>query len=72
LQACADLVVELAPNGQPIPDLYKAPAAIVFPQLLALFRSLAEGLQPDAPSPGGVIHRVVQGVRIYPYSKEAK
>jgi tagatose-6-phosphate ketose/aldose isomerase len=69
IEACADLVVELAPNRQPISDLYKAPAAIIFPQLLALFRSLAEGLSPDAPSPGGVIHRVVQGVRIYPYTK---
>jgi len=28
--------------------------------------SLGIGLNPDNPSPNGVINRVVQGVRIYP------
>lgn len=67
IAACVDTVVELSPD-QPLPDTCKAPVAVVFSQMLALFRSLAEGLSPDAPSPGGVIHRVVQGVRIYPYA----
>lgn len=33
---------------------------VVVAQLLALFRSLEEGLQPDSPSQSGVIHRVVE------------
>ncbi|MDI6871503.1 MAG: SIS domain-containing protein [Bacillota bacterium] len=63
-----DHLVELRLGGTPMGDLSRAPAAVIFPQLLALFRSLHEGLLPDAPSPKGVINRVVQGVRIYPYS----
>jgi tagatose-6-phosphate ketose/aldose isomerase len=33
--------------------------------MLGLYASLAVALQPDSPSPGGVINRVVSGVRIY-------
>jgi tagatose-6-phosphate ketose/aldose isomerase len=46
-------------------DSLRTPFEIVFPQLLAYHLSLAAGLNPDSPSPGGVITRVVQGVRIY-------
>lgn len=48
-----------------LPDELRTPAAIVFAQLLAFHWSLRLGLDPDNPSPGGVINRVVQGVRIY-------
>jgi len=34
--------------------------------LLGYHLSLRIGLNPDNPSPEGVINRVVQGVRIYP------
>ena len=33
-------------------------------QVLAFFRCMHEGLQPDAPSEGGVIHRVVQKFKL--------
>ena len=33
---------------------------VVVAQLLAFFRCLAEGLQPDSPSQGGIINRVVE------------
>jgi tagatose-6-phosphate ketose/aldose isomerase len=48
-----------------LPDYLRTPAEIVFPQLLAYHLGLTLGLDPDNPSPGGVINRVVQGVRIY-------
>jgi tagatose-6-phosphate ketose/aldose isomerase len=48
-----------------LPDSLRTPFEIVFPQLLAYHLSLREELNPDSPSPGGVITRVVQGVRIY-------
>jgi tagatose-6-phosphate ketose/aldose isomerase len=54
-----------APYAAPLPDCYRAPVDVIFPQMLAFFSCLQLGLQPDAPSAGGVIHRVVQGVRIY-------
>jgi tagatose-6-phosphate ketose/aldose isomerase len=37
-------------------------------QIIGLFKSLELGLMPDTPSRERVIHRVVQGVTIYPYS----
>jgi len=48
-----------------LPDYLRTPAEIVFPQLLAYHLSLRVGLDPDSPSPGRVITRVVEGVRIY-------
>lgn len=36
-------------------------------QLLAVHKSARCGLDPDSPSARGAIHRVVQGVTIYPY-----
>jgi tagatose-6-phosphate ketose/aldose isomerase len=52
----------LAPE---LPDSMRTPFEIIFPQLLGLHLSLTAGLDPDNPSPNGVINRVVQGVRVY-------
>jgi tagatose-6-phosphate ketose/aldose isomerase len=42
-----------------------APLEILIPQLLGYHLSLRQGLNPDNPSPDGVITRVVQGVKIH-------
>jgi tagatose-6-phosphate ketose/aldose isomerase len=47
------------------PDSLRAPFEILFAQLLAYHLSLRFGLNPDNPSPDGIINRVVQGVRIH-------
>jgi tagatose-6-phosphate ketose/aldose isomerase len=60
--AFAEIVPAMAPE---LPDELRTPFEIVFPQLLAYHLSLRAGLNPDNPSPGGVINRVVQGVRIH-------
>ena len=39
---------------------------VVAGQLLALFRCMAEGLKPDAPSEDGVISRVVRTFQLHP------
>ena len=49
---------ELADNDMPVLDA-------VVGQLMAFFRCLQEGLQPDSPSQSGVIHRVVQGFPLH-------
>ncbi|MBA2705224.1 MAG: SIS domain-containing protein [Blastocatellia bacterium] len=49
----------------PIADLYRPPVDVLVGQLLGLFASLREGLKPDAPSPQGVINRVVSHVTIH-------
>ena len=48
-----------------LPDNLRTPFEIVFAQLLGLHLSLRTGLNPDNPSLGGVITRVVRGVRIH-------
>jgi len=58
-----DVVVPaLAPD---LPEPLRAPFEIVFAQLLGYHLSMRFGLDPDNPSPDGVINRVVQGVRIH-------
>ena len=48
-----------------VPDGYRPILDVIFGQLLGLCTSIAYGSQPDAPSPGGVINRVVQDFAIY-------
>jgi tagatose-6-phosphate ketose/aldose isomerase len=48
-----------------LPDYLRTPAEVIFAQLLGYHLSLRLGLDPDNPSPSGVINRVVEGVRIY-------
>ena len=59
----ADVV--MAASAPELPDPLRTPFEIVFAQLLAYHMSLRAGLDPDNPSPDGVITRVVQGVRIH-------
>jgi tagatose-6-phosphate ketose/aldose isomerase len=60
------LVDDVIPANAPeLPDALRAPFEMVFPQLLALHMGLRVGLNPDEPSPRGVINHVVQGVRIH-------
>jgi tagatose-6-phosphate ketose/aldose isomerase len=55
----------LTTRASALPDWLRTPVEIIFAQLLAWQLSSRLGLDPDNPSPSGVIHRVVQGVRIY-------
>jgi tagatose-6-phosphate ketose/aldose isomerase len=52
-------------TGDEIADGYRPVLDVIFGQLLGLYCSMAHELKPDAPSPGGVINRVVQKFRIY-------
>ena len=72
LVGLADGVVAFDPEGRlALPDHMVAPVHTMVGQLLGLFASLEHGLKPDAPSAGGAIHRVVQGVTIYPRERRA-
>jgi tagatose-6-phosphate ketose/aldose isomerase len=42
---------------------------VAAPQIFAFEAALARGLAPDNPNRSGTVHRVVQGVRIYPLSE---
>ena len=47
------------------PDAYRPPVDVIFGQILGLYGSISHGLRPDAPSPQGVISRVVSDFTIY-------
>jgi tagatose-6-phosphate ketose/aldose isomerase len=58
-----EVIPAVAPQAD---DCLRTPYEIMGPQLLGYHLSLRIGLNPDNPSPEGVINRVVQGVKIYP------
>jgi tagatose-6-phosphate ketose/aldose isomerase len=60
----ADLIVQM-PFGKKENDFYGIVPFVLVGQLLGYYASLAHGLNPDAPSVSGNIHRVVEGVTIY-------
>jgi tagatose-6-phosphate ketose/aldose isomerase len=66
LAACSEQHLVI---GEGVPDLYRPPVDVMLGQLLGLSFSLAHGLKPDAPSPHGVISRVVGEFRIYEEAK---
>jgi tagatose-6-phosphate ketose/aldose isomerase len=57
-----DVLPAVVPSS---PDDLRTPFEILIPQLLGYHLSLGLGLNPDNPSPDGVISRVVQGVKIH-------
>jgi tagatose-6-phosphate ketose/aldose isomerase len=57
-----DVVPAVLPEA---PDDMRTPFEILIPQLLGYHLSRGLGLNPDNPSPDGVITRVVQGVTIH-------
>ncbi len=42
--------------------------SVIPAQILGFYKSQSLGLTPDSPSKNGGIHRIVQGVNIYPYN----
>jgi tagatose-6-phosphate ketose/aldose isomerase len=61
-----ELFDQLIPAVAPqIDDALRTPFEILGPQLLGYYLSLGIGLNPDNPSPDGIINRVVSGVKIY-------
>ena len=62
-----DLVVQ-CPGLSALGDDEAATVYVVVAQLLAFFRCLEEGLQPDSPSEGGVINRVVESFPLHTLS----
>jgi tagatose-6-phosphate ketose/aldose isomerase len=62
-----DVIPAVLPDA---PDDMRTPFEVLIPQLLGYHLSRGIGLNPDNPSPNGVITRVVQGVTIHAGLKE--
>jgi tagatose-6-phosphate ketose/aldose isomerase len=52
-----------------LPEEYLAIISVLPAQMMGIFKSLNLGLKPDTPSESGTITRVVEGVEIYPFTK---
>ena len=52
-----------------IEESYLSVLFIIYAQVFALLSSVGKEIQPDNPSPDGLVNRVVEGVTLYPFSK---
>ena len=60
-----DYAIEFPECAPDFPDEFYTLVYILPAQIIGFFKSLNLGLEPDSPSKGGSISRVVQGVTIY-------
>lgn len=67
-----NLPVFMTNKGNQLDEGFLAICSLVPVQLLAYYKSIDVGLNPDSPSESGAIHRVVQGVNIYEYKNESQ
>jgi tagatose-6-phosphate ketose/aldose isomerase len=64
-----DLYISLDNKEKSLPEEYLAIVSVLPAQMIGFFKSLDLGLRPDTPSASGTITRVVEGVEIYPFTK---
>lgn len=69
IEELSDYYIYLNSEVLSIDERFNAINYIIYPQILALLKSLNLGISPDNPSPEGSVNRVVKGVKIYPYNK---
>lgn len=63
-----DLHIRLNSSNTHLEEVFLCVCAILPAQMIAFFKSIQLGLQPDNPSKNQAITRVVKGVTIYPYN----
>jgi tagatose-6-phosphate ketose/aldose isomerase len=65
-----DLCIQLSDMGKQIDEDMLAVCCILPGQILGFFKSINNGHKPDSPSDSGAISRVVEGVKIYEYTRK--
>jgi len=63
-----DTKIILSDSNELINEEYLTIVSVLFAQMLGFYKSIELGLKPDSPSVSGMIHRVVQGVKLYDYN----
>lgn len=69
LEEFSDFNFYLTDKKIDIEESYLSVLFIIYAQVFALLSSVGKGIQPDNPSPDGLVNRVVEGVTLYPYHK---
>ncbi len=67
-----DFKIVLSRGEEKLEEDFLTIVSVLPAQILGFHKSIKLGLKPDSPSQNGVIHRVVQGVKLYPYSSNGK
>jgi tagatose-6-phosphate ketose/aldose isomerase len=62
-----DLKIIISHSTAKLEEVFLSIVSVLPAQILGFFKSLNLGLKPDTPSESGMITRVVQGVKIYPF-----
>jgi tagatose-6-phosphate ketose/aldose isomerase len=62
-----DLKIKMSHSTAKLEEVFLSIVSVLPAQILGFFKSLNLGLKPDTPSESGMITRVVQGVKIYPF-----
>jgi tagatose-6-phosphate ketose/aldose isomerase len=62
-----NLNILLSSDSNAMEDDFFSICSVIPAQILGFYKSQSLGLTPDSPSKNGGIHRIVQGVNIYPY-----
>ena len=65
-----DLEIIMGNGNHELKEEFMSIVSVLPAQILGFFKSLQLGLKPDNPSESGMIHRVVQGVNVYPYENK--
>lgn len=63
-----DFAIQMSGNKKQLDEEFLTICSLIPAQLLSFYKSIELGLNPDSPSKSGAIHRVVQGVTIYPFN----
>ncbi|MCK5701768.1 MAG: SIS domain-containing protein [Cyclobacteriaceae bacterium] len=64
---CLDLSIKMSSGQETLDEDFLSICSILPAQILAYYKSVELGLNPDNPSASGAISRVVKGVKIYSY-----
>lgn len=62
-----DLKIKMSCDGFKLEEVFLTVVSVLPAQILGFLKSLNLGLKPDTPSKSGMITRVVQGVKVYPF-----
>lgn len=68
VEQISDYFISICDTYKEFHDVFLLFDYIINAQLIALFKSIKLEIDPDNPSPEGIVNRVVKGVRIYPYN----
>ena len=69
LEEVSDFNFNITDEKIDIEEAYLSILFVIYAQVFALLSSVKKEIQPDNPSPDGLVNRVVEGVTLHPYSK---